>query len=174
MVIRCLQRENHCASFNFRGVAIYLPEPYKYYKATSVAAWLAMSGKPSNLTSQLSHKLRFRCCRCHRVHADLGRYRGWPSLLPLENAIHQYFIPALTGRPPRSSLERELLALPVRLGGLDLYNPAALSPTIFQASQRPSHSPPGGPDRCPRRKANCAPSPPSKTSRHQTVRDRLS
>ena len=56
-------------------------------------------------------------------------------LLPLENAIHQSLIPALTGRPPCSTLERDLLALPIRLGGLGLYNPAAIAPTTFQASQ---------------------------------------
>ena len=32
-------------------------------------------------------------------------------LFPLESAIHQHLIPALTGRPPCSALERELLAL---------------------------------------------------------------
>ena len=37
-------------------------------------------------------------------------------LLPLEDAIHQHFIPALTGRPPCSTIERDLLALPVRGG----------------------------------------------------------
>ena len=57
-------------------------------------------------------------------------------LLPLENAIHHHFIPALTGRPPCSSLERDLLSLPVRLGGLGLRNPAVESPSTFQASQR--------------------------------------
>ena len=56
-------------------------------------------------------------------------------LLPLENTIHNHFIPALTGRPPCSLLERDLLSLPVRLGGLGLRNPAAESPSTFQASQ---------------------------------------
>lgn len=37
-------------------------------------------------------------------------------LTPLESEIHQTFIPALTGRPPGSQLERDLLSLPVRLG----------------------------------------------------------
>ncbi len=37
-------------------------------------------------------------------------------LLPLETAIHQLLITALTGRAPCSRLERDLFALPVRLG----------------------------------------------------------
>ncbi len=57
-------------------------------------------------------------------------------LIPLENEIHQTFIPALTGRPPCSKLERDLLSLPVRLGGMGLTNPATLSPHAFYASQR--------------------------------------
>ena len=56
-------------------------------------------------------------------------------LIPLENEIHQTFIPALTGRPPCSKLERDLLGLPVRLGGMGLTNPVVLSTNAFQASQ---------------------------------------
>ena len=48
-------------------------------------------------------------------------------LQPLESAIHQYLIPALTGQPPGSSIKRDLLALPVRLGGLGLCDPSAIS-----------------------------------------------
>ena len=53
---------------------------------------------------------------------------------PLENAIHQVFIPAITGLPPCSKITRDLLALPVRLGGLGLNNPAATSDDKYQAS----------------------------------------
>ena len=57
-------------------------------------------------------------------------------LLPLESAIHQHLIPALIGRAPCSSLERELLALPVRLGGLGLCNPAKSSSQAFKSSEQ--------------------------------------
>ena len=56
-------------------------------------------------------------------------------LQPLENAIHQDLIPALTGRPPCSSIERDLLALPVRLGGLGLCDPSVISSQSFQSSE---------------------------------------
>jgi len=44
-------------------------------------------------------------------------------LQPLEEVIRQLFIPALFGCPPCSAVERDLYALPVRLGGLGLVNP---------------------------------------------------
>ena len=56
-------------------------------------------------------------------------------LLPLEEAICQHLIPTLTGRTSCSTAERDLLALPVRLGGLGLANPATLSSPSFQASE---------------------------------------
>ena len=43
-------------------------------------------------------------------------------LAPLEDAIKNKFLPALIGRPI-SDLERELIALPVRFGGLGISNP---------------------------------------------------
>ena len=45
-------------------------------------------------------------------------------------------IPALTSRPPCSILTRNLLALPVRLGGLGLVNPSTTSDLNFQASEK--------------------------------------
>ena len=55
--------------------------------------------------------------------------------LLLENAIQQHFIPALTGLPPCSKLERNLLALLVRHGGLGIVNPTTLSSPYYQASE---------------------------------------
>ena len=46
-------------------------------------------------------------------------------LEPLERAIHSHFIPALTGQPAPGEYMREMFALPARLGGLGLMNPAA-------------------------------------------------
>ena len=42
---------------------------------------------------------------------------------PLEEAIRHNLIPALTGKIGISDLERNLLELPVRLGGLGIVNP---------------------------------------------------
>ena len=43
-------------------------------------------------------------------------------------------IPALTGRPPCSREERDLLALLVRLGGIGIVNPISMSQHVFEAS----------------------------------------
>ena len=47
------------------------------------------------------------------------------SLEALEKAIRSRFIPAITGQPPPGDQTREMLALPARLGGMGLMNPAA-------------------------------------------------
>ena len=52
-------------------------------------------------------------------------------LQPLEDVIHQSFIPALFGHPPCSFIERDLYALPVRLGGLGLMNPCSAASSAF-------------------------------------------
>ena len=57
-----------------------------------------------------------------------------PLLQPLEDRIRHRLIPALTGRPPPNDSEHELLALPVRLGGLGIVNPTLLPNNEYQAS----------------------------------------
>ena len=57
-------------------------------------------------------------------------------LKPLEETIQQHLIPALTGRPPCSREERDLLALPIRLGGMGITNPVSTSQRNFEASMR--------------------------------------
>ncbi len=56
------------------------------------------------------------------------------ELQPLENIIRLKLLPALTGRPPPNDSERELFALPARLGGLGLANPTVQSSREFVAS----------------------------------------
>jgi hypothetical protein len=74
------------------------------------------------------HGLSCRWNYLQRTIPDIGHL-----FQPLEDAIHQKFIPSLTGRPPCSKLTRSLLALPVRLGGLGLINPTATTNNNFQA-----------------------------------------
>ena len=56
------------------------------------------------------------------------------QLQPLEDIIRSRLIPAWTGRAPPSDLERELFALPARLGGLGIPNPASNLSKEFLAS----------------------------------------
>ncbi len=46
-----------------------------------------------------------------------------PLLQPLEDIIRTKLLPALSGRPAPNDSERDLLALPARLGGIGLTNP---------------------------------------------------
>ena len=49
-------------------------------------------------------------------------------LTPLEEAIRHQLIPAITGQSTRSDTERDVLALPCRLGGLGIINPVLNAP----------------------------------------------
>ena len=55
---------------------------------------------------------------------------------PLEDVIHEHFIPALTGQDPCSVLERELLALPCQFGDLNIPNPTILCEFQFSALKK--------------------------------------
>ena len=55
-------------------------------------------------------------------------------LQPLEDAIRQQLLPALTGKTDISDIERELISLPARLGGLSIPNPTVTPPTEHNAS----------------------------------------
>ena len=56
-------------------------------------------------------------------------------LSPIEDLIRNRFIPALTGRSMISDAERQLLALPPKLGGLGITNPTQTSTQHYEASQ---------------------------------------
>ena len=57
---------------------------------------------------------------------------------PLEDAIHEHFIPTLTSWDPCSVLEQELLvlALTCQFGGLNIPNPTTLCNFQFSASKK--------------------------------------
>ena len=57
-----------------------------------------------------------------------------PHLKVLEDVLRTEFIPNLTGRPPPNDVERKLLALPARLGGLGISDPSLNSDDAFKAS----------------------------------------
>ena len=67
------------------------------------------------------------------VHGLAGRWT-FPLLLPLEEAIHHHLIPALTGRDTCGPAERELLSMPIRLGGLGIIDPSKQASHEFSTS----------------------------------------
>ena len=54
---------------------------------------------------------------------------------PIEDAITNHLLPALTGHDKLNSMERELMALPARLGGLGIPDPTLQDPTALQNSR---------------------------------------
>jgi hypothetical protein len=50
---------------------------------------------------------------------------------PLEQHIRSSFIPIITGQPPPNDSLRNLFALPVRHGGIDIRNPVITSISII-------------------------------------------
>ena len=55
-------------------------------------------------------------------------------LLPLENVIQGKFLQALSSRDPPNTAERDLLALPARLGEIGVGDPSKRAPDEFTAS----------------------------------------
>ena len=87
--------------------------------------------QPHAAFSALTHGLASRWVYVARTIPNIGHL-----LQPLEELLRTKFIPSLTGRAAPSDLERELLALPARLGGLGLLNPSHLSTAEYSASMK--------------------------------------
>ena len=108
------------------GSRIFMEE----YVASKVQTWTdeikrlakVATSQPHAAYAAFTHGLSSHWSYLMRTIPDIQHL-----LLPLKNEIHQTFIPALTGRPPSSKLEHDLLGLPVRLGGMCLTNPVTLS-----------------------------------------------
>ena len=77
-------------------------------------------------THGLVHRFSFLCRTIPNIE---GHFH------PLENCIRSNFIPNLTGRPPPNDLERNLLGLPPRLGGLGITNPTMIYTGEFNSSK---------------------------------------
>lgn len=86
---------------------------------------------PHAAYSAFVHGIRSRWLYLARTTPDIS-----DLFTPLETALRTQFIPALTGRDAPSELERTLLALPARLGGLGIVNPVEAATDEHQSSLR--------------------------------------
>ena len=119
------------------GAAIGSKEFKEEFVADKVKSWIEeiqtlaeiASTQPHAVYSALVHGVSSQWLFITRTTTDIEHL-----LQPLEDAIHQILIPALTGRPPCSKVERDMLALPSRLGGLGIPNPSSNSQSSFHAS----------------------------------------
>ena len=107
-----------------------------------------VQNKVEKWTTQIKHLSQIAKTQPHAAYSAFthGLSSKWTYLLrtipniadllqPLEQAIRCNFIPAITGRVEVSDAERDLLALPTRLGGLGLINPAEVSHHEFKSSE---------------------------------------
>lgn len=54
----------------------------------------------------------------------------------LEDAIQRHFIPSIIGSDPPSPLDRDWISLPIRFGGLGLFDPRKIAPLQYESSVR--------------------------------------
>ena len=125
------------------------------YVTSKVTIWVKEMEKLTTFASSQPHAAYAAFThRLSRKWTHLARAVPETSdlLQPLEEVIRHLFIPALIGRSAISDVERELLSLPTRLGGLSIMNPSEAiisqytsslkltSPLIIQQSTEYTHT----------------------------------
>ena len=110
-----------------RKVECWINEVEKLSKIAETQPHAAYAAFTHGLSSKWNYLLRV---------TDWEENQSKDVLESLENAINTRFIPALTGQPPPGEHMREMLALPARLGGLGLTNPAASAKEQRAVSKR--------------------------------------
>ena len=85
--------------------------------------------EPHTAYSALTHGLMSKWTYIMRTTPEASSL-----LTPLEDILRHKFIPAITGRRSITDVERELFALPCRLGGLGIPNPTIVSDSYYNTS----------------------------------------
>ena len=120
------------------GAVIGNAEFRKEYITNKVSSWIKdveelakiAVDEPQLAYSSYTKALSMRWCFVQRTIPNIREY-----FVPLEAAIRESLIPAILGRNI-TNLERQLFAIPVRLGGMGIQNPTLTSDTEFQNSSR--------------------------------------
>ena len=89
---------------------------------------IAMS-KPQAAYAIFTHGFTERWTYLLRTIPDISN-----MLQPLEDSIRHKLLPALTGRSAFSNVERDLISLPARLGGLGIQDPTKVAKQQFENS----------------------------------------
>ena len=106
-----------------------------------------ITSKVADWTKEVKKLATIAACQPHTAYAVFthGLSGKWTHLArtvpgtsdffkPLEEVIRHRFIPALTGRSAISDVERDLLTLPTRLGGLGIINPSETTISQYVSS----------------------------------------
>ena len=91
--------------------------------------------QPHSAYAAFTHGLMSKWNYLLRV-VDWNTFSSVELLQPLESANQSQFIPAITGQAPPGKNVQDLLALPVRLGGLGTRNPTNMAKEQHTASQQ--------------------------------------
>ena len=118
------------------GAAIGTNEFKKNYVKDKISKWIddvtelseIAAEEPQIAFSAFTKGICHRWSFIQRTMPDLG-----PLFSPLEESIADSFIPAVIGRK-LSTIERKMVALPVRFGGLGLANPVEACEREYQSS----------------------------------------
>ena len=108
------------------------------YVSEKVESWSRCVGKLSDIAKVHPHAAyaAFTHGLCCKWTYFLRTIPGISLFMkPLEAVISSKFVPALTSRLV-NEVERDLLALPIRLGGLGIVNPQVVSDSEFAASEK--------------------------------------
>ena len=122
----------------YLGAALGNPEFVHEYVEQKVKEWtgeleaLSSIGRrdPHAAYSAFTHGLVGKWQYILRTVPSLSK-----QLIPLEDAIRCKFIPVITGQNHILDVERDLLALPCRLGGMGLINPTKICDDHFSHSE---------------------------------------
>ena len=114
----------------YLGIPVGTDEYIQSFIARKIGQWAGELEKlaqiacsqPHAAYAAFTHGFTSKWTYFTRTMKDLSSF-----LVPLELIIRSKLIPALTCRPPPSDLERNLLALPARLGGMAIPDPSAAS-----------------------------------------------
>ena len=121
------------------GAAIGSHRFAEEYVAEKVKLWSEKNHALSNFAQAHLHSAynAFTLGVIHKWNFLMRTVKSIVNLLQiLEDVIHQFLIPALSGRSPCSELEREHHSLPCRLGSLNILNPIKHSDIQYSGSRR--------------------------------------
>ena len=121
------------------GAAIETQSFVESYVNKKVSEWvnavdhlsIIAQTQPHAAYAAFTHGLKSKWIYLTRTIPNIGNL-----LLPLEDIIRQKFLTSLTGQNAFNDNTRELMALPVRLGGLGIPNPSANAVAHHDASKK--------------------------------------
>ena len=119
------------------GVPLRTSSFIESYVHKQIAKWIQEIDKLSSIATSQP-----RAAHAAFTHGLAGKWNYLTQCIedisdllePVEAAIRHKFIPALTGKNAVNDMERQLLALPVREGGLNIIDPTKSAKAHFNAS----------------------------------------